>query len=243
MAYIHGLLKMFSKREYAERFLQGELYARRLSSFRKLNSEDGRSDEYEGTVSIAPEGLVLTLQSTDPETGQVIRGINITEDDLDGPVLIQLDRFSGINLFCMYAVHSGGFTESNRRSIEDYEQFLRLSQECLELGSYTVAITENSEFIKRVEDAIAREGYKLLRGLVQYYDPEVGSPFRVDDNRIVLAKRKEFAWQREYRFAIDTGTNGLEPIILNIGPIDDIAMLVRTEDINRTLKIQLPQVS
>ncbi len=74
--------------------------------------------------------------------------------------------------------------------------------------------------------------------LVRYYDPQASFPFALDDIQILFSKRKEFAWQREYRFAIDTGTIGLEAITLNIGPIDDIATLVKTEDVNRLLKVK-----
>ena len=242
MAYVHCLMKFFSKREFAERFLQGELYARRLYSFRTLHDQDGRADEYEGAVAIPSDNLVLTLRSTNLETRQ-IRGFEIPGEGMDGPLIIMPQRLDNLNLYCMYAIHSGGFEETGRDDFADYEQHLKISDQCLGLGCYTVAIFRNNAFMNRARNAVVREGYRLNSRLVQYYDPEVGSPFDVDDDRIVFTKRKEFAWQREYRFAIDTGTNGLEPIILNIGPIDDIAMLMRTEDVNRTLKIYPPQMS
>ena len=47
---IHFLVKVFSEAEHADRFLLGEMYARRLSWFKKLESDQGRGDEYEAAI-------------------------------------------------------------------------------------------------------------------------------------------------------------------------------------------------
>ena len=74
---------------------------------------------------------------------------------------------------------------------------------------------------------------------MKYYDPEVGTPLGPLDIRIIFTKRKKFSHEREFRFAIDTGTLGSEPITLNIGEIDDIAIRMNTSDINRQLSINI----
>ena len=57
---------------------------------------------------------------------------------------------------------------------------------------------------------------------------------------MVFRKRVEFEYQREYRVAIDTGTEGLEPITLNIGNIADIAFAVNTDEIDLQITIDQP---
>ena len=40
----------------------------------------------------------------------------------------------------------------------------------------------------------------------------------------IFKKRDEYSYQKEYRFAIATGVQGSNPIILDIGDIKDISM-------------------
>ena len=57
--------------------------------------------------------------------------------------------------------------------------------------------------------------------------------------RIVFAKIQDYAHQKEFRFAIDTGAIGWNPITLDIGKLDDIETLLNTVDINRQLPLNV----
>ena len=235
---IHFLVKMFSEPEHADKFLRGELYARRLSWFKKLESDEGRGDEYEAAIMPRRDNLIITLEAKTMETGEV-EEFTIPMEDLAAPPILQPQQFDHINVFCMYAAHSGDFKQVSEDNIQDYRRQLELPEECLQLGRYAVAITDNPEFLRRVKMGADRQGYKICRGLVRYYDPEVGTPLAPLDIGIVFTKRKKYAHQSEYRFAIDTGSLGCEPITLDIGKLDDIAVRLKTAEINRQLSISL----
>ena len=228
---IHFLVKVFSEKQHADSFVRGELYANRLSWFKNIESSDGRGDEYEGAVMPQRDNLVIKLTARNQETGEVDE-ITITPDELVAPPVLQLDRFNDLNLFCMYAAHSSDFEPQTDDPLQELKTHIEIPEDCLKLGRYAVAITDVGEFVRRVHAAASREGYEIARGYVEYYDPEIGTPLEPLSERAVFRKREEFAHQREYRFAIDTGTRGSEPVVLNIGDIDDITMLLDTAEIN-----------
>ena len=101
-------------------------------------------------------------------------------------------------------------------------------------------ITKSQEFINRVVGAISKNEYIGSAKLVQYYDPNIFSG-EFTENDAVFKKRNEFAYQSEYRFAINTGFNGEDSLILNIGPIRDIAHFCDIEEINSSLTLTLPK--
>lgn len=235
---IQGLAKIYSEKEHAEKFLRGEMCARRLSWFRNYKDKDGRFDEYEGTAVLPKDQFTLNFEFHDPVTGEVTKNLRISGSDLAGPVVVRPRALGNINLFCMYAFHSGGFQETEENDIAAYKEYLRLHEHCLKLGDYTVAITDATEFAKRVDNTIAQRGFEHGRMLVQYYDPNVGISVDPSSREVVFLKQERYSYQREYRFAFDTGTIGCNPITLNIGAIHDIAFLMNTEDINRTLDVE-----
>ena len=240
---IQGLVKIYSEKEHADKFLRGEMFARRLSWFRKLKgederSEDGRSDEYEGAAVLPKDESILNLEAHDLLSGEVRRIPTISGDDLANPLIIRTDLSGDIHLFCMYAFHGNDFQQTEASDIADYKEHLQLDERCLRLGAYTVAITDGREFIKRAGNAIVQQGYKGCCKLVEYYDPNVGVSIDSRSREVIFTKQEDLSYQREYRIAIDTGTTGCNPITLNIGAIHDIAFLMNTDDINRTLDIE-----
>ena len=235
---IHFLVKVFSEQDHANKFLRGELSVRRLSWFKKLEGDDGRGDEYEAAIMPRRDNLIITLESKDVVSGEV-EEFTIPMEDLAAPPILQPEHFDHINVFCMYAAHSGDFKQISEDNVQDYRRQLELPEDCLKLGRYAVVITNTPEFVKRVKMGAHRQGYMIYRGLVRYYDPEVGTPLAPLDIGMVFTKREKYAHQKEFRFAIDTGTSGCEPITLNIGEIDDIAIRLNTADMNHHLSISL----
>ena len=241
---IFFLVKVFTKEDHANKFLRGELYARRLSWFKGIECDevdDERRDEYEAAVMLRRDNLIITLEAKGMVTGEVEK-FTIPMEDLAAPPILQPEHFDHINVFCMYAANSGEFEQVSEDNLQAFRTQLELPKDCLKLGRYAVVITNTQEFLRRVKAAAHRMGYKICRGLMKYYDPEVGTPLGPLDIRIIFTKRKKFSHEREFRFAIDTGTLGSEPITLNIGKIDDIAIRMDTSDINRQLSISIGEV-
>ena len=235
---IHFLMKIYAEKQHADSFRSGELYANRLSWFREIEDTEGRGDEYEGAALLQRDNLVIHMTATNKETGEILSEGTITKDDLAAPPVVQLARFDDLNLFCMYAGHSNDFQPKTDDALQELKKHIEIPDHCLQLGRYAVLIRDAPEFFKRVQAAVDRQGYKHCGGLVEYYDPEIGTPIEQLSLKSVFRKRDGFADQREYRLVINTGTTGVEAIILNIGDITDITMLLDTHDVNRMMSIR-----
>ena len=230
------LAKVFQLKEHADAFLGGEIYANRLSYFKRLEDSDVRGDRYEGAILPLLEGTVIDLKRTDPATGEV-EGITMKADDLAAPVVIQPRWFDHINLFCMYAGYTGEFQHLSSQNLPAFIRQLEMTEESLELGQHAVVVTNTTEFFRRVEDSANRAGFEIRRGLVRYYDAELGRPDIRSNIGTIFAKRKEYQNQKEYRLAINTGYLGDLPIALNIGNIEDIAIYISAHEFNEQLHV------
>ena len=116
-------------------------------------------------------------------------------------------------------------------NVEDLRQRLLIPERCLELGEHAVVIRDVPEFMRRFGAAIAARRYHAWSHLVRYYDPTSfhGS---FEGINTVFRKRTEYSHQREYRFAVDTGSVGNDPLYLDIGDIHDITLCLRSEELN-----------
>ena len=235
---IFYLAKVFQQREHAEDFVSGKMYANRLSYFKKIEDHDGRRDEDEGAIMFQLDGLTVKLESRNMESGEVERW-QMTGKDFAAPPTLHPEWFDDINVFCMYAGHSGEFHHVSPDNLQDFKRQLELPEEFTKLGRHAVLITNTTEFLKRVDIAANLAGYGIRRGLVKYYEAEVGTPSMRSDMDTIFTKRKEYEHQREFRFAIDTGTAGCCPIVFDVGDITDISVCIDTCKINRQLHIEI----
>lgn len=229
---IFFFVKVFSKKTHAEDFLRGTLFSNRLAFFKKLeeDAQANRGDKHEAVVGwYQPNQISLTLN------GREIK-------DLAAPVSLQMNQHNDLNIFCIYAAHSGPFEVITDENIFDLKDHLKIPSDCLALGDYAVVVTQAKSFIDRVLGAIKDKGFGLKAGLVEYYDPGVFSGSFSEDEA-VFCKRKEFEHQREYRFIFDADIPGDVPLKLQIGDISDIAVLCSTSEVNNLLQIRLPDGS
>ena len=231
------LAKVFEKKEHAEAFLKGSMYANRLSYFKNLEGAYGRGDEYEGAIMPPLDDFAFTLKATDPTTREVVSSTTMTGEDLAAPVIVSPRWFDHFNVFCMYAGRFDGLQEVSRDDLQDLKRQLDISEDFERLGQHTVFIKNTTEFFRRVRHAGDQAGYRIYAKLVSYYDPEVGTPPVTSDLETIFNKRKEFEYQNEFRFAIDTNSEGRCPITLDVGEIDDIAFYVKTSEIDIQLDV------
>ncbi|MDE0141161.1 MAG: hypothetical protein OXI80_00120 [Caldilineaceae bacterium] len=238
------LAKVFPKRSYAEEFLQGKLYANRLSKFRCIEDdfvrgdkdEGGRGDKYEGGVMINRKGIVMTIQSQDPETGEE-EEVTLEESDFGSSIKMSLPYFDQLNLFCMRGVHISS-SDLTTEDITTVERKVSFSKKYPNLGDHVVVITDALKFIRRVVATVNQKRYQMEYDFVNYYDPDVGTSLLPETTRTLFAKQNKYAWQEEFRFVFNTKTEGDEAVILDIGRIDDIAYLEDTSImINPTIQI------
>lgn len=225
---IFFFVKVFNKQEYAEDFINGKLFSNRLSFFRKHeeNESANRGDKHEGVVGWhQPDQIRLEIN------GRVIT-------DLAGPVMTQMNWHEHLNVFCIYAAHSGDFEAISEETIEDFKEQISIPEDCEKLGEYAVIVTNVTKFIERIKAAVSSNNYRLNAGLVEYYDPAIfnGSFSEVES---IFRKRDEYRHQKEYRFSFDTGIAGNNPLILDIGDISHITMQCKVSDINAKLEVKL----
>ena len=231
------LVKVFQEARYADNFVRGKLYAHRLSYFKRIEDRDGRRDEDEGAIMLQRDGLIVEFTATNIETGESSR-ITMAGHEFAAPIIMRPRWFDHINVFCMYAGHSGDFQSISDDNVHSFKKQLEIPEDGIKLGRYAVVITNTREFLKRVKVAAEKRGYGICGGLVKYYDAEVGTPPAKSEIESIFTKRKEYEYQKEFRLAIDTGTMGCNPITLDIGRIGDISVLTNTSDINRQLSVR-----
>ncbi|NOQ63427.1 MAG: hypothetical protein GQ582_02805 [Methyloprofundus sp.] len=217
------LVKIFDNEDYAKQFINGNLYANTLAYFKAMEGDEvaNRADKHEGTGSWhQPEKIQLILNGKDLTGG------------LAGPISIQMHKHTQVNVFCMYAVHSGEFDHISNENLSAFTKQLELPDECEKLGQYAVVVTDVTQFIERIKIAINKKNYGLQATLVDYYDPNSFNGFFPEEKAIFM-KRKEYSHQSEYRFAIDTGLGNDTPINLFIEDISDISILRATSDLRK----------
>lgn len=226
---IFFLVKIFDDEQYASDFRSGKLFANRISYFRHLEEEEesNRGDIHDGVVSwFQPDQIKLE-----------INGITLT--DLAGPVSVKMNWHDHLNIFCIYAAHSGEYKNLSHENLGDFKKQLEIPGDCLKLGKYAVVVTNVTQFFERVKAATEKNNYGLNARLVDYYNPDTFSG-TFGEEEAVFNKRNEYRHQKEYRFAFDTGVTGTKPLLLDIGDISDITMLCNVADVNSLLEIKLP---
>ena len=187
----------------------------------------GRGDPNEGIYIPDRKDLILDLAGKNLNTGQEHK-IKFYGSELDY-ISMKLDALDHINMFCMYAI-------AHDESRIDNEGEYRLDQEMIKLGDYTVCIMDNNEFAKRIESAIQKKNYQLAKRKITYFDIGIGMPPHPIGLQTLFYKDDKYKYQKEYRFAFDSKTEGTNPIDLNIGNISDITMLIKTSEVKYKIR-------
>lgn len=232
------LIKFFDKEAYADQFMAGSLYLNRLSYFKKLEAAtDGRPDSTEAVAMWwQPDDLVIDLDV--PGVGKT----KITKADLAAPVSMAFEFHDHLHLLCMYAMHTGrfGFIDGHLdlapEELDDLKAWIQIDERCFEFGKFAV-ITPVVPFLERVKAAFKAQGVKAKGKLVKYYDDEIfHGEIALED--IPFSKQKRFAYQREFRLCVNTGTKGDDPLTIQIGDIHDICGKVESAWLNTLFEIK-----
>ena len=215
--------KVVPKKCFAEAMLEGRLFLNRLSYY-KCIEDTGRADPDEATIVTQ---------------GDQITDFTIGDHKVEGIVSVKM-QLDWMNHFHIFSMVARGF-ETIDDTIEKFRQQLAFPGHQLkpEFGEHCVMIHNTQEFIERIEAACDRNQFQISRGEVKYYDPDHDSVGleRKDSMDAIFVKPKDFSYQKEYRFAVWTNTFGCDPIILDIGPIHDIAKLMETEEVDGKINV------
>ena len=231
------VIKVTSRQDYANQFLAGNLYSQRLECFRKMENDQQRGDDYEGTM-VYPPNSILTLQSTDLTTMKT-DALKVPLDDLAANHTLRLTALKYLNVFCMYAVD---FNDFKRTPNSDTKRTLDLPETLWEFGDHAVVVFDVPEFINRVAKAARFRNFGTRLGRVTYYDPALGLPDIPLDESVAFYKRDQFAHQKEFRLAFNTQTVDFNPITVSVGNISDIAIPVTKSNIHQELSIEIATI-
>ena len=226
MATVFFLVKFFDNLNHADDFVHGRIFANRLSRFKKVEDSDksGRMDRHEGTIGwMQPGECCLTLNGMD------------MSDDLAGPVQIQKNWLNHLNVFCVYAAHSGDLNLASLSNIESLRQELTIPDECSALGKYAVVVKNVTEFINRMRSSAQANDYRITWGLVKYYAPATfHGNFRNVESVEASAfwRQDQYRFQQEFRFVIDSGSLGECRLVMDIGDIRDITLQLESTELN-----------
>lgn len=244
---IYLLVKVFDKEEYADAFIRkGEIFCKTIGQFKQIEDDAARGDQFEALSDwFQPDQISLMLSHKTPDGEEKSFPI----EGLAGPVAMQRTTHDRMNVFCMYAVTVPDFEESYETeeerlcAVKKINSMLKLhttlSEEMLSLGEHAVVIHNVKEFIEKVGAAAKLQGYSTRGRLVDYFDSEIfhGSFEEIESP---FKKRSIYSYQNEYRFVFKSSKpEGAKT--LHIGPLDGIAVKLKTNEINSKIEIKLAE--
>ena len=176
----HSRFKYFSKRKYAETFLDGKLFCQTAAFFRDYEDALAQQiigDEYEGTRLYRPANGLEINNLTPNQTGTLDMGMECAT------------KAHEIYIFCM----SHSFTDTLKKEFS--------AVACAEISDPRAFI---SRWLKALPEEAKQEGKHVARR-VGYYKPEdvPGNVWALPD-LIITTKLKRFEYQDEYRLAYTT---------------------------------------
>jgi hypothetical protein len=189
-------------RRHMDELMRGAVFMNSLGYFASLERSDQRADPNEGVAfSKAAKGGKLSVEED---------GVFHEIAELAGPLTIHDDDLRSNNVYCLHV-----------RRARSYGIPFNLTE--LDFGDTAVVIKDVDEFARRLTQAGNAVGQQIAWSLVEYIDPNAHSgpmgPFR---------KFLKFRHQDELRFVASPGLG--KPLMLDIGPIDDIALIIPVLD-------------
>ena len=226
-------MKYFKTKKYANEFMNGLLYMNSLGYFWK-NGFESQRDMLEGVS----EELKCKL---------ILNNIEDFEKHRLTDYMIQYTGYQYCNLFCMtqliyYPIGLGCINFDWSSKMESF-------------GEYVVVITDEFEFLQRINDAMHKANLSYLCGDVEYCRaPFINDKSLSDRHHIILKtfdfgrinklvyyqkgmdsfnKYDKFSWQKEWRICMSRNQKTTNAYTLNMSPIKDIAIMFKVKDFNK----------
>jgi hypothetical protein len=196
---IKMFLKFGSEENITDLFDNGTLYLNTLQYFRSVEDSELRGDRYEGISQI----------KNYPPGNFEIPAINFKGKYINIHLKKAFDEVFG-NIYSLYCISSFAIPNPFEFSIDE-----RIKG----FGSHCLMVMDNQEFLDRIKKALQKRNLKYRHGFVSYYD-------RYTKNGAVtlFQKTREFAYQNEFRIYVES--NATEPLVVNIGNLENIAQIV-----------------
>ncbi len=187
---------------------EGLLYLNQLPHFWEIEDEELRGDPFDCIAEVV----------RGPKIGLTLA--NGKEVFMEGIWTLRMHppEPDKINIFCMYAL---------RPLIE---RTFPVDEGNFRFGEHALVLINRDKFMRRIESSLKSQGIRFKADLVEYVDDEhtgkIG-PFR---------KFKKFSYQSEWRLVCYDGPG--KPREIRIGSIRDISMIIRSDKVNKEIKIE-----
>jgi hypothetical protein len=198
-----GLIK-FGERAHMKQLLDnGTVFMNSTGFFLDIEDNNLRGDKFESLSEIIP-GNNLELYHKD----HLVAVAEIAK-------LSIWNNYPKGNIFCSYTLFTDYHLDGNG-----------IDPGCKEFGDTAIIITDFNKFLSRVNRAVAEQQLNVVYAPVDYLDTSTyegkWTPFK---------KPIEYSFQKEFRFFIRG--QAYEPLVLNIGPINDIAFMLDSDKIDK----------
>lgn len=208
---------------YANELLEGKIYLNSLEYYRGIEKIlKGGIEDRNIAINDFWEGSVASVNSNDLTSFGLGDLEKEFKDSLVGNVHLLSEGMKYLKLFCLYALL---IDEEKKIVIAPSKKLYQFACE------HAVIINDVNQFRQRLFASLenGREKYKIteVKGdLVNYYDND-------DKTRILgpFHKRADFWWQHEFRLVFKEVSPNLNPMIIDIGDISDIACCVKTKEL------------
>ena len=222
------LTRVFEKEVHAEDFLHGKVRIAPLLGYRKIES-DPRSDEMEGVFdSRQISGIEVTLRAPNGASVRLGAGDRM----IMHPNWVR--RFYA--LCTTVSLYDPDWVVPEKHFDEVLDRYIRVPEDSMRFGDYGVIVTDPPAFILRVRAAAGRADLRTKYGLVTY-GRSPAPPQGMHDVGLVFRKRRQFRYEREYRFAFESSRDADGPLFLDVGDLRDIAQVCRPRELNRDLTV------
>ena len=196
--YAECLVKLVPHKCWAEAHKNGMHFQRFKKYYEtEVDTPGDRLDKFDGGVALQHQSISFSFWQRGAEGNRIT--IN-TAHDLAEPATVRykdVDRLYVTCFTCVPVILSPDGKVSGDIDPRLWDSF----------GSHAVVLSKPQLFLNRLYNVFKAKGYHSLAGHVKYYDaasvPEI-SKFE----ETVLAKREEYAWQREFRIVFDPRIKG-----------------------------------
>jgi len=184
-------------------FEKGEIYINTVDHIRTCDANKDRSDLNDSTDE---RQVLRDVKIKMCDMGQDINkdGITFQSDSC----VLNYDNDKKGNIYCLSGIYTNDLMDVKDETKFDTKSF----------GESLIVIFKPRQFIERVKTALSEAGYKGIQyKRVDYYNNEYSGQTGI------FKKHENYSPQNEFRFYVPNAKN--EPIKINIGSIEDIALM------------------
>ena len=234
---MHILTRFFSRKKFLDAFISGKLYMNTLNYFWNNGFEE-QKDIFEGVVCTVPvkdfNGFPMDFQAAQASDYH-----------------FRAEGYKFCNILCFYKINF---------ILEDGLLHCDLNDDMSKFGEYVAIITNENEFLRRIEAAVKRNHYEVLCGDVHYHPQMLNGKQSKEGPRMYLAvkdrffkieelqnrgfnirkrdcfyKGIEYHNQNEWRVALYRGEQTTDAYELDVVNLSDIVCCYPVRDIQKGL--------